>query len=205
MNTVANTATRNRLAYWLLGLGLGLLSLLAVAWSSNAFWDALSPVTHKKALYRLAGRYRVDPLMLAAIIKAESSFFPYAESRQGALGLMQLMPATAEQLAQELKLNYHDAEDLYEPATNLRLGAFYYSKLLKSFDGNVVLALAAYNAGPNKLRSWNLKVYGIEQDELIASIPVPETREYVRRVLRSHRIFRLVREVKRLLRGDSEL
>lgn len=184
-------------------LFLFLLGLLAVG--SQAFWDALSPITHKRQLYALAGEYKVDPLLLASIVKTESGFNPYADSKQGAMGLMQLLPDTAAQLAVELQIDYQEPEDLYRDDINLRLGAYYFSKLLKQNDGNIVMALAAYNAGPAKLKSWNLNPYGREQSELIDMIPVPETQLYVRRVIQNYRFFKRLQSVKRTLRGDDAL
>jgi soluble lytic murein transglycosylase len=189
---------------------LALLSLLSLclsllAWRSQAFWDALSPVTHKQLLYELAGSEKVDPLLLAAIIKTESGFNPIAESSQGALGLMQLMPATAEQMAHELKINYQDADDLYTQEINLRLGTRYFAKLLKANGGSLVLALAAYNAGPAKVRSWGLQPWGQDQDQLLAQIPLASTRAYVRRVLWHYRFFKRLQVVKRFLNGDPQL
>jgi soluble lytic murein transglycosylase len=181
-----------------------LLLLILIAWSSNTFWDALSPVTYKKQLYQLAGETQVDPLILASIIKAESGFNPYASSEKGALGLMQLLPETAEAMAAELKIDYQDPEDLYRDEINLKLGAHYFAKLLKAFDGQLVLALAAYNCGPSKVRSWKLAIPSA-QEELIAEIPLPETRSYVRRVLKNYRLFKALRAVKRSLRGDDAL
>jgi len=178
---------------------------LLLLWRSDLFWNALSPVTNKAVLYRLAGLNKVDPLLLAAIVRQESGFDPAAQSARGALGLMQLMPATARQMAGELKFNYQDQDDLYTQDTNLTLGAFYFSQQLKNFHGNLVLALAAYNAGPAKARSWNLNPWGLDQDELIASIPLAPTRSYVKHVLWYYRQFKKLREVKRFLNGDPNL
>lgn len=185
----------------LLGLAVGTLGL----WSSNLFWNALSPLTHKQSLYRLSGTLKVDPLMLAAIVRAESGFDPFAESPKGALGLMQLMPRTALAMARELKLNYQDRDDLYTQEINLTLGAHYFAKMLKSFDGDLVLALAAYNAGPTKVRSWGLDPWGQDQEALIEALPLSETREYVRQVLANYRFFKRLQAVKRFLNGDPRL
>ena len=186
---------------------LGLLTLAGglLVWRSNAFWDALSPVTNKQVLYRLAGRTKVDPLLLAAIVRAESGFNPFAESQRGAVGLMQLMPATADQLARELKLNYQDADDLYTQDINLTLGAVYFSRQLKPFQGQLVLALAAYNAGPAKVRAWKLDAYGKEQAELISELPLASTRAYVRRVMLYYAFFKRLQAIKRYLNGDPDL
>jgi soluble lytic murein transglycosylase len=188
-----------------LALALAGVSLLAALWQSNWFWDTLSPITHKKQLYRLAGEAKVDPLLLAAIVREESGFFPYARSYRGAMGLMQLLPPTAAEMAKELKIDYQDPEDLYREEINLRLGTHYFAKLLKSFDGNLVMALAAYNAGPAKARAWQLETFGREQSELVDAIPVSETRAYVRGVLKTYKSFKFLQTVKRALRGDETL
>jgi soluble lytic murein transglycosylase len=189
-----------RVRPWLLGLGL--LMAAVFLWRSNAFWNALSPVTQKQALYRLAGEAKVDPLLLAAIVRSESSFNPFAESSKGALGLMQLMPATAVAMAKELKINYQDSDDLYSQEINLTLGTHYFAKMLRVFDGNLVLALAAYNAGPTRVRSWGLDPWGQDQEALIEAIPIPQTRAYVVRVLDHYRWFKRMQAVKRFLRGE---
>ncbi len=192
---------------WRLGalVGLLLLCLALLAWRSQAFWDALSPVTQKQLLYELAGQEKVDPLLLAAIIRSESGFNPFAESDKGARGLMQLMPSTAEQMARELKINYQDADDLYTQEVNLRLGARYFSNLLKSFDGNLILGIAAYNAGPAKVKAWQILTWGRDQREILESIPLPETRAYVRTVLWHYRFYKSLQSVKRFLNGDPQL
>src|SRR5260221_169388 len=102
MNSEVSIAARNPSKNSILWLSAVLaLVALAGAWSSTAFWDALSPVTNKRELYQLAGEYKVDPLLLASIVRTESGFNPFASSKKGALGLMQLVPETAQQLAAE--------------------------------------------------------------------------------------------------------
>jgi len=136
------------LLYGLMALAAGLLII-----GSDRFWDLLSPITHKQQLYALAGEYKVDPMLLAAIVRAESTFNPFAESRSGAVGLMQLMPDTAEEAARGLHLDFDKVEDLYQDEVNLRLGTYHFAHLLKAFNGDTVLALAAYNAGAAKVRN----------------------------------------------------
>lgn len=179
------------------------LALSCCLWlvRSNAFWNALSPVTQKSLLYELAGTYKIDPLLLAAIIRSESTFWPFAESRAGAMGLMQLLPSTAEEEARLLNVDYQDREDLYRNDINLRLGTHYFSRLLKTFNGNLVLALAGYNAGVTKVKSWKLRSFGRDQESLVEDIPVKETRRYVQRVLSTYRHFKRIQNVKRALQG----
>jgi soluble lytic murein transglycosylase-like protein len=116
----------------------------------------------------VARRYRVEQALVKAVIKAESSFQPDAISPKGARGLMQLMPATARR---------HGVLNVYEPYENIRGGVRHLRMLLDRYRGNVVLALAAYNAGER----WVDETGGIP--------PFPETREYVRRVLRFRQDF----------------
>ncbi len=119
----------------------------------------------KKAAYR----YKVDPLLIKAIIKAESDFNQYAVSSKGAQGLMQLMPMTAKELS---VANPFDAKQ------NINGGTRYFKQILENFNGNVSLSIAAYNAGPTLVSR-------------LGKIPrIPETREYVRRVLYMYNSYR---------------
>ena len=103
-------------------------------------------------ILNVAHRYDLSPELLLAVIFTESSFDPHAESEVGALGLMQLMPATATQLARELELEWKSSDLLTDPEVNILLGSFYLRKLLHRYD-DLNVALAAYNVGPNRLRT----------------------------------------------------
>ena len=129
-----------------------------------------------------------------AIARQESQFDPAAVSRVGALGLMQLMPATARRIAQRLGLPYARERLLSEPEYNLRLGRQHLADLLARFEGSAVLALAAYNAGANTVEHW-IRTYGDPRDfsadpvDWIELIPYGETRDYVERVLEAAPIY----------------
>lgn len=99
-----------------------------------------------------AHRYDLAPELILAMIFTESSFDPHAESAMGAVGLMQLMPATATQLARELEWEWKGRQLLTDPESNILMGSFYLRKLLHRFD-DLNVALAAYNVGPNRLRT----------------------------------------------------
>jgi soluble lytic murein transglycosylase len=120
--------------------------LLLVREHRRAAADDLASVIQQEAT--AAG---VDPLMVAAIVAKESSFSATAVSRSGAVGLMQLRPFVARDLAERLELEWSGASMLHQPENNLRLGIRYYSELVERFDGDVHLALAAYNRGPTRL------------------------------------------------------
>ena len=122
----------------------------------------------------------LDPYLVCGVIFTESAFRPEARSSVGALGLMQLMPATGLEEAELLEIEGVTEDRLTEPALNIRLGCNYLRKLLDEF-GTESVALAAYNAGPGRVRQW-LKEYGKKEDGYILYIPYPETSKYVGRV-----------------------
>ncbi len=164
-----------------------------------SFWNSLSPIFHKDLLYKYAGEYKIDPLLIASIIKAESKFNPIATSKVGAVGLMQIMPETASELAKELKIDYLNVEELYKPELNIRIGFAYIAKLHREFNGNTIFALAAYNAGIKNARKWAKSYKGEDEVENINNIAFPETKEFVKKVLKTYRNFRFIRRIKLLL------
>ena len=127
-----------------------------------------------------AEEFDLDPYLVCGVIFTESAFRPEARSNVGALGLMQLMPATGLEEAELLEIEGVTEDRLTEPALNIRLGCNYLRKLLDEF-GTESVALAAYNAGPGRVRQW-LKEYGKKEDGSILYIPFPETSKYVERV-----------------------
>jgi soluble lytic murein transglycosylase len=133
------------------------------------------------------GASGVDPYLVAAIIREESQYDQQAVSRVGAIGLMQVMPGTANNVAQRLGLPAVSRDDLFDQETNIQIGVHYVEQLLEQFSGNVALAIASYNAGPVVVKSWIALHPGRSQDEFIELIPYQETRQYVKRVLRSYR------------------
>ena len=137
-------------------------------------------LAYREELLASAKEFDLDPYLVCGVIFTESGFRPQAKSSVGALGLMQLMPATGLEEAELLEIGGVTQSDLTEPALNIRLGCGYLKKLLDEF-GNESVALAAYNAGPGKARQW-LKEYGTKEDGSILYIPYPETSKYVARV-----------------------
>ena len=129
----------------------------------------------------------VDPYLVAAIIREESQYDRQAVSRVGAIGLMQVMPGTANNVAQRLGLPAVGRDDLFDQETNIQIGVHYVEQLLEQFSGNIALTIASYNAGPMVVGSWIALHPGRSQDEFVELIPYQETRQYVKRVLRSYR------------------
>jgi soluble lytic murein transglycosylase len=149
-------------------------------------WNAAYP-TGLISTISMQGVDGVDPFLVAAIIREESQYDWRAVSRVGAIGLMQVMPATANEVAQRYRLPDVARDDLFDQETNIRIGVRYIGQLLARFSGNLVHAVAAYNAGPIAVESWVVAYRGRSDDEFVELIPFQETRQYVKRVLRSYR------------------
>ncbi len=153
---------------------LALLCLLiaAVPTPTRPDYDSVYPRYSNQEIHRAiqwyAKKYRLDPALLRAVIKAESGFRQHAVSRKGAVGLMQLTPATAA----TLRVN-----DVYDPIQNIRGGAKQLRHLLNLYQGELPLALAAYNAGVHRVKGHKVP-------------RIRETRAYIRKVLRYYEVFR---------------
>ncbi|GAB4257918.1 MAG: lytic transglycosylase domain-containing protein [Thermoleophilia bacterium] len=155
----------------------------------------LYPLSFQEEIAAAARTYEVDPYLVAAVARAESGFEPEVVSRAGAVGVMQLMPETAEWLAEREDWRGPAAFNLEKPHDNIALGAFYLSVLLESFAGDREMALAAYNAGPNQVRRWIEEEAARAQAEGVPSagmgdIPFPETRSFVERVEKYESLYR---------------
>ncbi|HEX2717191.1 MAG TPA: transglycosylase SLT domain-containing protein [Gemmatimonadaceae bacterium] len=146
------------------------------------------PIALGDAIVAESRQRRVDPGLVAAIIRQESSFNPRATSGPGARGLMQVMPNVGEAIARSLRYPYWNADLLYEPDVNLQLGITHLRAMLGG--RHVVRALAAYNAGDGRVARWSRKA-GVDDPEIfVERIPFTETRDYVRIVLRNRDLYR---------------
>jgi soluble lytic murein transglycosylase len=155
-----------------------------------AVWRTVFPLPYESFVRKVAERNGVDPMLIAGLIKQESIFQNDAISRAGAIGLMQVLPTTARLMAKRLKLRY-SREKLFDPEYNLQLGALYLSDLLKQF-GSPEAALAAYNAGEDRIAAWQAERKFEELPELTESVPFTETREYIQIVVRNAEVYRML-------------
>lgn len=140
-------------------------------------------------------RAGVDPMVVAGLIRQESAFDKKALSNKNAFGLMQVLPKTGRLISRKLRLRYSD-DRLYDPAFNIRVGTVYFAGLIKQFH-SVEAALAAYNAGEDRVTAWQDGQHYAELPEFVESIPFTETREYVQIVLRNAAIYRALYGGKR--------
>ena len=172
-------------------LFLALLILIAMPGLVLLIRDIVSPspgevVDRARAWHpmvqRAAKRFELDPALILGVIAVESKGDPDARGRAGERGLMQLMPATAIEQAALLGLNDPENVDLFDPETNIMLGAAYLREQLHRFS-RPTLALAAYNAGPARLQGWLDACPGVDPDEALKKMAFPGTRAYVESVL----------------------
>ncbi|WP_158224639.1 transglycosylase SLT domain-containing protein [Agaribacterium haliotis] len=148
-------------------------------------WDELGirfPLAYKEHVMNAADTTQLEPALIFAVARQESAMRAKAKSPVGARGLMQLMPATARQTAKKQGIP-HRTEDLYKPDHNIKLGSLYLDGLLDQYQGNRILAAAAYNAGPHRVKRWRESSDGLPFDVWIETIPFKETRGYVQNVL----------------------
>lgn len=149
------------------------------------YWDDLEkrfPLAHRELVMNYARQQQINPAWAFAIIRQESAFANDARSQAGAMGLMQLLPRTARQIAHSLRLRFR-RDDLLDVETNVRLGINYLKKVKDMFNGNKVLATAAYNAGDARVRQWLPKDRILPADVWVEIVPLNETRDYLQRVM----------------------
>ena len=144
--------------------------------------QVIFPLTYWDSIRRHSRVYGLDPYVIAALIAQESTFDPKIKSVANAWGLMQVVPATGRRLARSLGIRNFTTESLTDAETNLKLGTFYFSRLVRQFGGTHY-ALASYNAGENRIVRWKAERPGLDEDEFIDDIPFPETQNYVKRIL----------------------
>jgi soluble lytic murein transglycosylase len=153
------------------------------------FWTMMYPQAFWPQVSQLAQTKGLNPYLVLSIIRQESAFNPTAISSSGARGLMQLMPATAQELLTKLKLPQEPASRLHDPQLSITLGTHYFAGLMQRYQGNVVLALTGYNAGPARAARWREQWPGVPTDEFVERIPLDETRNYVKLILRNLMIY----------------
>lgn len=140
-------------------------------------------------------RYGVDVVILRSLTRQESAFNVRAVSTSNALGLMQMIPPTAQEVAKKLNLKIELPGDMFRPEVNIPMGSFYISQMLGQFDGNLAYALAAYNAGPNRFKTWLEARGDISEGEIwFDELPWSETSFYVKAILRNILLYRLASE-----------
>lgn len=147
------------------------------------------PLKYSEYVEKYAKEYDIDSYMVYAIIKAESNFNKNAKSASNAVGLMQIMEATAIETANKMDLNVTE-EDLFDPELNINIGLKYFSNLVNKYNDNYYLAIIAYNAGIGNVDKWIADGTIKEDASDIENVPFKETNNYVRKILRDYDIYK---------------
>ena len=153
-------------------------------------WESLFPRAFWDELRKDASANQLDPHLVASLIRQESEFNPAAISSANAMGLMQLLPQVGKGMAKELKLRHFSQDDLLIANTNLQLGTRYFKQMVDHYDGHVEYALAAYNAGENRVDDWRKNGQFKDVEEFVESIPFTQTREYVQAIMRNAMLYK---------------
>ena len=169
-------------------------------------YDDLSiryPLPYQTSFESFSSQASISSTWAYGIARSESLFMRDVKSHAGAIGLMQLMPATGKDVARDIKLPYSGLATLVDPESNIRLGTTYLGQMAQRYGGNRVPATAAYNAGPHRVDRWLPEKGTIDARVWIENIPFNETRKYVKRVLAAQTIFhwRMTGEIRRLSDG----
>lgn len=154
--------------------------------NSNSFQKTyFYPLPYRASVAQYARANNLNPNLVAGVILAESKFVPQAKSPLGAIGLMQIMPQTANWIAEQTGEKEFKTTHLNDPEVNMRLGTWYLASLKQEFNSNEVLMLAAYNSGRGNVKQWMQEYKWDMAFNEPDKIPFPETRDYVKKVLKN--------------------
>ena len=152
---------------------------------SDLRWRLVYPLNYYRQVKSMADEYKNNDALMMSIIREESYFNSESQSGVGAIGLMQLMPATAHEVGNKNDIQFN-TNDLLNPELNIRVGNLYYSILRSLLENKDVSAIAAYNGGVGSVTSWKTTLKYQDTDEFVEQIPYPETKNYVKKVFRSY-------------------
>ena len=152
----------------------------------------LYPKQYSQIVDEISNQYELDPLFVYAVIWTESKFDTNAVSRSGAKGLMQIMDTTGKWGAEICEIKNYSSEKLFDPSINIQIGCWYISKLIKQYEGDIEMALAAYNAGSGNVAKWKSNTAYSSDGKTIHTIPFRETDNYVKRVKFTYAIYKLL-------------
>lgn len=163
---------------------------------NNSDWRYVYPLAYERLVLKYADEAKIDPFLVLSLMRAESVYDPDARSIVGAQGLMQIMPFTAIRTARVMNDARFELKNLHMPEVNIGYGAYYVRKLLDYYDGNVLLTVASYNAGPIAVDRWVSTFSNLEMDELVETMSFKETRRYVKTVLRNFNQYKRIYNTK---------
>ena len=158
-------------------------------------WESLYPLYYQNMIRDRALEYKIDPLLVLAMIREESRFNSGDESFAGARGLMQVIFSTGEWIAQKINLEEFNDEMLFDPEININLGCWYINYLKERFSNDLILIISGYNAGPGTTSKWLEQYNRSDLDNFVENIPYSETREHVKKVIKSYQMYKRLAQV----------
>jgi soluble lytic murein transglycosylase len=180
---------RRRIAAAVAALVLAAVGVMVIQVGPDAVRELTLPLRHEDIIRQQAAEKELDASLIAAVIYQESKFRDRTSSA-GAKGLMQLLPGTAEFIAHKSGGTKFELRDLATPQINIAYGSWYLRYLITRYNGNQVLAVAAYNAGADNVNRWVSRAGGADKFDAARDIPFPETRAYVQGVFEKRRAYR---------------
>lgn len=174
---------------FLLIFAIIVILLTAYLVKTNWFLKQMYPRKYSEQVYFYSKQYNVDPNLIFAMIKAESNFNPRIVSHKEAIGLMQVIPETGGWVAENIGIKGYNKDMLFNPDYNINIGTWYLKYLLKQFNNNVTLAVAAYNGGSGNVLNWLKDKRYSENGSNLKNVPFPETDKYIKKVIKNYRIY----------------
>jgi len=169
---------------------IAVILIIAVIDNSTTILKMNYPMKYSEYVFKYSEVYNLDPYLIFAIIKAESSFNPKARSVRDARGLMQITEKTAKWGAESIKIEGFELEDLYDPETNIRIGCWYMRQLLNEFGNDTDLAITAYNGGSGNVKMWLDNEKYSKSGTRLDVIPFKETDRFLKRVKRYYHVYK---------------
>ena len=181
---------KRKKAFIFISIIIILAAIILIFKPQNYALKKIYKTEYSEYVYKYSEENNLDPFLVFAIIKNESKFNRNIESSSGAIGLMQHMEETAMEMANEIGHNVAAKEALYNPDTNIKIGTRYFAYLLKHYNDNKGLAIAAYNAGMGNVDNWIKNGIIKEDGSDLENIPYKETNNHVRKILRDYEIYK---------------
>ncbi len=175
-----------------IALTIACVAVIIYLGNTKTILKLLYPLKYQEQVYNYSKEFGIDPHLVFAIVKAESNFDKYAVSPKEAKGLMQITDKTAIWAAQEMGIRDFSPANLFDPDINIRIGCWYLNRLRKEFNGNMVLAITAYNGGSGRVQEWLKNKELSATGEFLEKIPFAETDKYVERVLMEYKIIKYI-------------
>lgn len=168
-----------------------LLLVIAIVTLQNIKWilRTIYPIHYRDLIEKYAGKYKIDPYLVVAIMKNESRFNPDAISKKEAKGLMQIAPVTGAWASEKLGIPNYSEDMLFQPELNIEIGIWYLDVLRQEFGDNTEIMVVGYNAGNGNVKKWLNNSKYSRDGKTLYKIPFSETRIYKKKVLRDYRIY----------------